>query len=384
MRVATTAPVVAVAAAAAAAAAIANLPAASAVPHQQSLYNGYNGLAGPAAEFYDDSVPARVTHSVWSTLTSLFGQSHNPVQVIKSAPGVSMLSSGYPTADADSVAAPRFVLYGDQDVAGQSYGAPPYWNITGFNVFNLAFWTVKYGVADNAAKFAAKSDADKKWFKSRYAGAGMKLMVSVFGATDTPQSLGKDPVALGKTIAAFVKKNGLDGVDVDYEEMDLFAQGKSANWLISLTQSLRKELPAPYIITHAPVAPWFNTQMYPEGYAKIHSQVGDLIDWYNVQFYNQGNTYDSCDNLIWNAGNDFPLTSVFEINKYAGVPLDKIVVGKPAIESDADNGFVRPSVLGACLNVGVQNGWKAGVMFWEYPHMTPHRLSVITDAAGLS
>lgn len=365
------------------AAAIASIPAASAVPHQQSLYNSYNGLAGPAAEFYDDSIPARVTHGVWSTLTSLFGQSHNPAQIIKSAPGVAILDSGYPTADADSVAAPRFVLYGDQDVASQSYGAPPYWNITGFNVFNLAFWTVKFGVADNAAKFAAKSAADKKWFKSRYAGAGMKLMVSVFGATDTPQSMGKDPTQLGQTIAKFVKDNGLDGVDVDYEEMELFGAGQSADWLIALTKSLRAQLPAPYIITHAPVAPWFNYDQYPNGYKKINDEVGNLIDWYNVQFYNQQN-YNTCDELIWNAGSNFPLTSLFEISKYAGVPLNKLVVGKPAIQSDADDGFMRPSVLGGCLNTAVQNGWNGGAMFWEYPHMTPHRLSVITDAAGLS
>ncbi|KIS69427.1 uncharacterized protein UMAG_02758 [Mycosarcoma maydis] len=367
-----------------AAAAFANLGSVSAVPHEQSLYNGYNGLAGPAAEFYDDSIPSRVTHSVWSALTSLFGESHKTVQLIKSAPGVKLLDSGFPTADTDSVSAPRFVLYGDQDVASQSFGAPPYWNITGFNVFNLAFWTVKFGVADNAQKFAAKSDADKKWFKSRYAGAGMKLMVSVFGATDTPQSMGKNATALGRTIASFVKKNGLDGVDVDYEEMELFAQGKSSEWLIELTRSLRNQLPSPdYIITHAPVAPWFNAQMYPNGYAYIHSQVGDLIDWYNVQFYNQQN-YNTCDQLIWNAADNFPLTSLFEINKYAGVPLDKLVVGKPAWQSDADDGFMKPSVLGGCLNIAVQNGWKGGAMFWEYPHMTPHRLSVITDAAGLS
>lgn len=364
--------------------AIAITPSVLAIPHQQSLYNGYNGLSTPAAEFYDDSIPARVTSSVWSSLTSLFGQSHSPVQVIKNAPGVKLLDSGFPTADIDSVAAPRFVLYGDQDVAEQSYGAPPYWNITGFNVFNLAFWTVKFGVADNAQKFAAKSDADKKWFKSRYAGAGMKLMVSVFGATDTPQSLGKNATTLGKTIAAFVKKNGLDGVDVDYEEMELFATGKSTPWLIELTKSLRKELPSPdYIITHAPVAPWFNTQMYPNGYTQLHQQVGNLIDWYNIQFYNQQN-YNTCDELIWNSGNNFPLTSLFEINKYSGVPLDKLVVGKPAWENDADDGFMKPTVEGACLNVAVNNGWKGGLSFWEYPHMTPHRLSVITDAAGLS
>ena len=118
-------------------------------------------------------------------------------------------------------------------------------------------------------------------------------------------------------------------------------------------------------------------------YVTVNSKVGSLIDWYNVQFYNQQN-YNTCDQLIWNAADNFPLTSLFEINKYAGVPLDKLVVGKPAWQSDADDGFMKPSVLGGCLNIAVQNGWKGGAMFWEYPHMTPHRLSVITDAAGLS
>ena len=357
-----------------------------AVPHQQgfsgeTMYDSFNGLR---PDVYDDSLTSKVTSGVWETVSGWFGLNHPSSPELNLAPGTKMLASGYPTADADAVSAPRFVLYGDEWVQEQSYGAPPFWNITGFDVFNLAFWTVRFGVADNAAKFAAKSAADRKWFKSRYAGAGMKLMVSVFGATDTPQSMGRDATKLGVTIANWVKQMGLDGVDVDYEELGLFAQGKATQWLIDLTKSLRKELPAPdYIITHAPLAPWFNTDIYKDGgYTRIHKEVGGLIDWYNVQFYNQG-TYDTCQSLLYNSGSVFPKTSVFEINKYYGVPLTKLVVGKPAVAGDADNGFMKPSVLGGCLKQAVAKGWNAGTMFWQYPHMTPNRLKVITDAAGL-
>ncbi|KAN0061753.1 hypothetical protein ACQY0O_005745 [Thecaphora frezii] len=354
---------------------------ASAAPHlQDSLYDSFNGLR---PNLYDDSLASQLTHGIWDTVSGWLGFNH-PSSSLHLPAGTRMLDSGFPTADIDSVAAPRFVIYGDQDVASQTYGAPPYWNITGFDVYNLAFWTVKYGVADNAAKFAAKSAADRKWFKSRYAGAGIKLMVSVFGESDRPQSLGKNATQLGKEIAAWVKKMGLDGVDVDYEEFDLFNQGKSTRWLIDLTKSLRAELPSPdYIITHAPVAPWFNTNLYKDGgYTKIHKEVGSMIDFYNVQYYNQ-DTYETCDSLLWDSGNTFPTTALFELNKYYGIPLDKLVVGKPAVQSDASNGFMKPSVLGACLHEAVQNGWNAGAMFWEYPHMNPNRLKVITDAAGL-
>ena len=42
-------------------------------------------------------------------------------------------------------------------------------------------------------------------------------MVSVFGSTDVPTTVGNDPVATANTIAAWVIQWGLDGVDVDYE-----------------------------------------------------------------------------------------------------------------------------------------------------------------------
>lgn len=107
---------------------------------------------------------------------------------------------------------------------------------------------------------------------------------------------------------------GLDGVDIDYEDMDAMNGNKAEAWLIrrstarsarivlALTLSafqieLRRLLPSPYIISHAPVAPWFTSlNVYQSGaYVNIHKQVGSTIDFYNIQFYNQGvGVYTDC------------------------------------------------------------------------------------------
>lgn len=108
---------------------------------------------------------------------------------------------------------------------------------------------------------------------------------------------------------------GLDGVDIDYEDMDAMNSNKAEAWLIRtsaggrisrvellLTRSafqieLRRLLPSPYIISHAPVAPWFTSlNVYQSGaYVNIHKQVGSTIDFYNIQFYNQGvGVYTDC------------------------------------------------------------------------------------------
>lgn len=46
---------------------------------------------------------------------------------------------------------------------------------------------------------------------------------------------------------------------------------------------------------HAPQAPYFSTAYARNGgYLAVDQEVGDLIDLYLVQFYNQGNTgYDT-------------------------------------------------------------------------------------------
>lgn len=127
-------------------------------------------------------------------------------------------------------------------------------------------------------------------------------------------------------------------------------------------------------------------------YFSLEQKIGDLIDWYNVQFYSQGNLYTTCDGLLTNSGGPFPQTSLFELVA-GGIPQEKLVIGKPALLRDVEsfavrrsmedsglpsrraatptpasvntNGFVDPSVLSQCLVTAVAKGWNAGVMVWE-------------------
>jgi len=102
---------------------------------------------------------------------------------------------------------------------------------------------------------------------------------------------------VAQRLAAWVKQYGLDGVDIDYEDMPAMNSNQAEQWLITFQTTLRQLLPAPYLISHAPVAPWFTSgSNYPSGaYVSVHQQTGSGIDWYNVQFYNQGSgVYEDC------------------------------------------------------------------------------------------
>jgi len=180
-------------------------------------------------------------------------------------------------------------------------------------------------------------------------------------------------------LAAFVKEWGFDGVDIDWEDFAALAEGanaasgKAENWLIDFTKELRAQLPqGEYYITHAPVAPWFtmNTTRYPQGaYRKVHQEVGDLIDWYKVQFYNQGSDYINCPSLLdQSLAHEFPNSSLFEIANpvNANVTLDKLVIGKPTIPGDATNGFLNLTTLGTCVSQAAAKSWSAGVFLWEF------------------
>ncbi|PIL36385.1 hypothetical protein GSI_00073 [Ganoderma sinense ZZ0214-1] len=261
----------------------------------------------------------------------------------------------------------RFVIYSNNWVTG---GAPPASALKGFNVFALSFLTLK-GAVDQAGNWAALPAAQKTAKKNEYHNAGIKIIASAFGATDLPTTSGANAVSTANTMAQWVKTNGLDGIDVDYEDLTAMNKGDGAaeKWVSDFTTTLRKTLPqGQYILSHAPLAPWLapHHQFAAGAYVKINQNVGSLIDWYNVQFYNQG-MYADCAGLLTSSGGSFPGSSLFEIPQH-GIPLNKLVIGKPATGADASNGFMSPAALGSCVKQAKAKGWNGGVMVWQFPH----------------
>lgn len=233
----------------------------------------------------------------------------------------------------------------------------------------MAFWLTA-GAADNALGWAELTDDQRTANKQPYTDAGVKVVVSAFGSTDTPTSSGVDPTTTANNLAAWVKEYGLDGVDIDYEDLQAFdkGDGSAEQWLTTFITVLRAALPSPtYIITLAPLAPWFEpgTKWGGGGMLLVDKNVGSMIDWYNVQFYNQGTTeYTDCNGLLTQSSSAWPQTSLFEIAA-SGVSLDKLVIGKPGTAADATNGYMDPATLATCVNTAKGQNWDAGVMVWQ-------------------
>lgn len=250
-----------------------------------------------------------------------------------------------------------------------------------YNYVCLAFWTCAAGPVDmgivwdnpmnyiGAGEFGSTNDEIRTNMKGNYSSGGVKLLISAFGATEYPTTSGYNATDCALKLADYVKRNQLDGVDIDYEDTPAFAAGKGEAWLITLTTVLRQNLPADAIITHAPQAPYFGgVSLYPNNaYLAIDQAVGSMINFYNIQFYNQGvGLYDTAQGLFNVSGGWAPKTSVNEIIA-AGVPAEKLVVGKPATTGDGNNGWMSGVSLSDAFVANYHyNGWKTGVMFWQF------------------
>jgi chitinase len=94
--------------------------------------------------------------------------------------------------------------------------------------------------------------------------------------------------------------------------------------------------------------------------------------------------YTTCNGLLWKSSNVFPKSSVFEINSVAGVPLNKIVIGKPSAAYQATNGWVDFQTLAGCITQAGNSGWDAGTMLWEYETSLTSISALVQALAAIS
>lgn len=272
--------------------------------------------------------------------------------------------------------APRFVSYicCDND---QGPGLPPVNQFQGINVIILSFLEIN-GPGGKLADFYKASYQERHdWIKSLH-DRNISVLLSAFGGDPSQQAITMkfDPVALGRLHGEIVRESGLDGLDNDLEDFQasMVQNHDVAEWIVQYTRAVRSQIPrGKYALSTAPIAPWFTTneQRYCSGlFRQVAKEVGDEYDWYNLQFYNQGeNIFTDCNSILFKSNfQNFDGSSVFEIHNNTGIPLDKLVIGKPASQEDADSGYISPSLLSQCIGQAHKKGWNAGVMAWQWPN----------------
>ena len=112
-------------------------------------------------------------------------------------------------------------------------------------------------------------------------------MVRAFGSAESPTSGNMDPFVCARGLANFVKSNGLDGVDVSYQDNTAFNNAIAENWLISFTNTLRNQLPF-HIISNTIQGYLLDKTRYNGGsYTRVISTVGHILDFYTINYYGQ-------------------------------------------------------------------------------------------------
>ncbi|KAN0078085.1 carbohydrate-binding module family 5 protein [Tylopilus felleus] len=274
-------------------------------------------------------------------------------------------SSARDTLKRSIPAAPRFVAYNDKWTAFPSASE--------LKARNTALtFLMTSGAADQAQNWQELTASQRASYVQEYNAAGISLIVSAFGSTETPTSSGVDPTSTANTMANWVITYGANGIDVDYEDFTAFngAQGTAERWLITFTQQLRTKLPqGQYILTHARIR-FAPSKWSGGGYVAVDKSVGSLIDWYNVQVKTPGTSeYTTCSGLLTASSSTWPQSALFQIVA-SGVSQDKLLIGKPATTSDSANGYMAPSTLASCVSQAASHGWNGGVMGWQYPDAT--------------
>lgn len=239
---------------------------------------------------------------------------------------------------------------------------------SGYNLVVLAF-LVEGAVRDAVEAWSQMSAAVQQSTVNYAHSKGARIIIAAGGATDTPYGIFSG-TAYGTAAANFAKNNKLDGVDFDLENFGTNFQSagmSTANtikWVVDATNAARSILGSSAIITHAPQTPYFGSSNgWADAYHTIYAQAPS-INYFLVQYYNNGlaTTYAS----IFTDNNGKTVTNIAA----GGIPLNKIVVGKPVNSADGNEWISAATFRTFVTQAKTNLGWNGGVMGWQWHDQT--------------
>lgn len=240
----------------------------------------------------------------------------------------------------------------------------------------------KIQIFDAVLGFTVLTPEQRTKLMSLISNYNANLMISFGGAIKVPcpfdtilDSYYKDPTLLASDLVQITNTYGFHGIDLDIEHLiGKYYKGycpsgevkqdtdveKVSDYLALLSISIKKLNPS-LIVSHAPQYPYFGPSYY-NVYGLVEQKAKTAIDFYNIQYYNSGDTttYD----LVF-VNNPFEAAVAQILSQ--GVPVDKIVVGKSIQGGEIMDLQVFASWIDQASKDSSLQGWreKAGVMIWE-------------------
>ena len=214
------------------------------------------------------------------------------------------------------------------------------------------------------------SSKEQKDILNKMKGYGMTLMASFGGATSFTNGFQcvlnspaySDPAELAKELVEICCGNQIYAIDLDIEYFPTknvyYDIDNLVNYAGELSQYIKKfggeRMKSigvddfnpgvnDFIVSHAPQTPYFNVDSFGYVYSKIEKQYGSYIDFYNIQYYNQGDDSYKTYNSIFIEDINFKAYIKQLINapddNCTDIPPYKIVLGKATL-NETDSGFV--------------------------------------------
>lgn len=249
----------------------------------------------------------------------------------------------------------------------------------GYNLIILAFWIDQSTGADpySAADLWTKLSQSQRLDTIAYAHArGANIIVSLGGSTYNGYTINGGS-AYGTAGANFALMYNLDGVDFDFEGFtNTFGTTTGMNksqviqFLTDATNTARSILGPNAIITHAPQSPYFNIE-FANGYYDFYMQTPHPpLNYFLIQYYNQGATYLTYQQQFINNDNFHPLTAIAQLIT-RGIPKEVIVMGKLTQATDGQAAsWVSPETIHSWVEIAVNDpgayNWSTGVSTWQF------------------